>query len=127
MTDKEKRREQILVKAHELVNAAKPLVDNLPLSTMIAIAIEMADWCDSNPLKKPVEKMWHDASETPSIFGTYLLVHDGGWCVARYYGKNVLRGNATGWVEISENIFIEHPQQWLDLRDLLPPKRNKED
>ena len=126
MTDKEKRKEQILMKAHELAKSAKPLVDNMPLSTIIAATIEMAEWCDSNPLKKPVEKMWHDASETPSIFSTYLLVHDGGWCVARYFGKEVPTGNTTGWVEISENIFIEHPQQWLDLSDLLPPKKKEE-
>ena len=72
------------------------------------------------------KKLWHDASETPSIFSTYLLVHDGGWCVARYFGKEVPTGNTTGWVEISKNIFVEHPQQWLDLSDLLPPKK-KED
>lgn len=69
--------------------------------------------------EEPVS-IWHDASETPSIFGTYLLIHEDGWCVARYYGKDVPIGNITGWVEISQNIFIEKPKKWLDLREILP-------
>ena len=56
MTDKEKRKEQILMKAHELAKSAKPLVDNMPLSTIIAATIEMAEWCDANPVKDPVSE-----------------------------------------------------------------------
>lgn len=106
----------------ESCDAGEGGVSSAAIYTMMQLLLQFVD---SLP-EEPVKKIWHDASETPSIFGTYLLVHDGGWCVARYFGKNMLPGNITGWVEISENIFVEHPQQWLDLRDLLPPKNDKE-
>ena len=64
--------------------------------------------------------LWHDASETPSIFGTYMLMHDGGWCVARYYGKGITSELSTGWAEVINNIPIDHPQKWLDLSELRP-------
>ena len=63
MTDKEKRKEQILMKAHELAKSAKPLVDNMPLSTIIAATIEMAEWCDANPVKEPVSEDLEEAAE----------------------------------------------------------------
>ena len=62
MTDKEKRKEQILMKAHELAKSAKPLVDNMPLSTIIAATIEMAEWCDANPVKDPVSENLEEAA-----------------------------------------------------------------
>lgn len=62
MTDKEKRKEQILMKAHELAKSAKPLVDNMPLSTIIAATIEMAEWCDANPVKDPVSEELEEAA-----------------------------------------------------------------
>ena len=62
MTDKEKRKEQILMKAHELAKSAKPLVDNMPLSTIIAATIEMAEWCDANPVKEPVSEELEEAA-----------------------------------------------------------------
>lgn len=64
---------------------------------------------------------WHDITETPSIFGFYLVIHEKGWCVANYMGKGVVC--ESGWVEALHNIEIEHPQKWLDLRDLIPKKQ----
>lgn len=64
------------------------------------------------------EVRWHDVSETPSIFGVFLVIHDKGWCVANYLGKGTVC--ESGWVEIIHNIAIEHPQKWMDLRDLIP-------
>lgn len=64
---------------------------------------------------------WHDATETPSIFGFYLVIHEKGWCVANYMGKGVV--NESGWVEAIHHIEIERPQKWLDLRDLIPKKQ----
>lgn len=66
------------------------------------------------------EQGWHDASETPSIFGVYLVIHEKGWCVANYFGKGTVC--ETGWCELVHNIPIEHPQKWLDLKDLIPNK-----
>ena len=64
---------------------------------------------------------WHDVTETPSIFGFYLVIHEKGWCVANYMGKGVVC--ESGWVEAINHIEIEHPQKWLDLRDLIPKKQ----
>ena len=64
---------------------------------------------------------WHDVTETPSIFGFYLVIHEKGWCVANYMGKGVVC--ESGWVEVVHHIEIEHPQKWLDLRDLIPKKQ----
>lgn len=64
---------------------------------------------------------WHDITETPSIFGFYLVIHEKGWCVANYMGKGVVC--ESGWVEANHHIEIEHPQKWLDLRDLIPKKQ----
>jgi hypothetical protein len=59
---------------------------------------------------------WHDADETPSIFGTYLLIHKGGWCVANYLGKGVVC--ESGWVESINKIAVDNPLKWFDLREL---------
>lgn len=64
---------------------------------------------------------WHDVTETPSIFGFYLVIHEKGWCVANYMGKGTVC--ESGWVEAIHHIEIEHPQKWLDLRDLIPKKQ----
>lgn len=64
---------------------------------------------------------WHDVTETPSIFGFYLVIHEKGWCVANYMGKGVVC--ESGWVEAINRIEIERPQKWLDLRDLIPKKQ----
>ena len=64
---------------------------------------------------------WHDVTEMPSIFGFYLVIHEKGWCVANYMGKGVVC--ESGWVEVIHHIEIEHPQRWLDLRDLIPKNR----
>jgi len=62
-----------------------------------------------------------DMTETPSIFGFYLVIHEKGWCVANYMGKGVVC--ESGWVEAIHHIEIKHPQKWLDLRDLIPKKQ----
>ena len=72
MTDKEKRKEQILMKAHELAKSAKPLVDNMPLSTIIAATIEMAEWCDANPVKEPVSEDLEEAAVEYAATGEFL-------------------------------------------------------
>ena len=64
---------------------------------------------------------WHDVTETPSIFGFYLVIHEKGWCVANYMGKGTVC--ESGWVEAIHHIEIERPQKWLDLRDLIPKKQ----
>lgn len=64
---------------------------------------------------------WHDITETPSIFGFYLVIHEKGWCVANYMGKGTVC--ESGWVEAIHHIEVEHPQKWLDLGDLIPKKR----
>lgn len=64
---------------------------------------------------------WHDITETPSIFGVYLVIHEKGWCVANYMGKGTVC--ESGWVEVIHHIEIERPQKWLDLRDLIPKKQ----
>ena len=65
---------------------------------------------------------WHDVTETPSIFGFYLVIHEKGWCVANYMGKGTVC--ESGWVEAIHHIEIEHPKKWLDLRDLIPKNSN---
>lgn len=64
---------------------------------------------------------WHNVTETPSIFGFYLVIHEKGWCVAYYMGKGVVC--KSGWVEAIHHVEIEHPQKWLDLMDLIPKKQ----
>ena len=64
---------------------------------------------------------WHDITETPSIFGFYLVIHEKGWCAANYMGEGVIC--ESGWVEAINHIEIKHPQKWLDLRDLIPKKQ----
>ena len=64
---------------------------------------------------------WHDITETPSIFGFYLVIHEKGWCVANYMGKGVVC--ESGWVEVIHHIEIKRPQRWLDLRDLIPKRQ----
>lgn len=70
---------------------------------------------------KIVNEIWHDVTETPSIFGFYLVIHEKGWCVANYMGKGTVC--ESGWVEAIHHIEIEHPQKWLDLIDLILKKQ----
>lgn len=87
--------------------------DNTPLgATCRACFRDGAEWMAGQG--------WHDVTETPSIFGCYLVIHEKGWCVAYYMGKGVVC--KSGWVEAIHRIEIGHPQKWLDLRDLIPKK-----
>lgn len=84
--------------------------------------VAYSSFCDG--VEWTFRHLWHDASEIPSIFGTYMLMHGGGWCVARYYGAGIRPDIKTGWVEISENIPIDEPLRWLDLADLKPKQED---
>lgn len=55
MTDKEKK-EEILKKAYELANKAELVKDKLPKSTLIAVAVDMAEWCYSNIMEEHVSE-----------------------------------------------------------------------
>ena len=57
------RREAILKKAHELANRAELISDKFPKSTLIAVAIDMAEWCDSHPIEEPVSEDLDRAAE----------------------------------------------------------------
>lgn len=60
----ENRKESILKKAHELANRAELISDKFPKSTLIAVAIDMAEWCYSHSTKEPVSEELEKAAHT---------------------------------------------------------------
>lgn len=58
----ENRREAIIKKAHELASKAEMISGKLPKSTLIAVALDMAEWCYSNPTEEPVSKDLEEAA-----------------------------------------------------------------
>lgn len=49
------RKEERLQKAHDLADSAKKIVGILPLSTIVASNIDMAEWSDKTMLDKACE------------------------------------------------------------------------
>lgn len=104
---------KIVIQLHPCMEYSSVMGDRLTMGELVELVKAGAKWM--------AEQGWHDVTETPSIFGFYLVIHEKGWCVANYMGKGTVC--ESGWVEAIHHIEIEHPQKWLDLRDLIPKKQ----
>ena len=54
-------RKRIIEKAHELTKKAALISDKFPKSTMIAIAVDMAEWAYNNLIEEPVSEDLEEA------------------------------------------------------------------
>lgn len=54
--EKEEKQKRIIEKAHELIKKTALISDKFPKSTMIAIAVDMAEWAYNNPIEEPISE-----------------------------------------------------------------------
>ena len=114
------RKEAVLKKAHELANRAELISDKFQKSTLIAIAIDMAEWCDSHPIEEPISEVLDEAAED-FAYREWDGLHDedGGPLFTGDYIQYSFREGAQWQKQQTISKAVEWLQRNIDSRDWL--------